>query len=390
MVSRTTLVAALLGVLLGALPARADSPKLVDARRAVEAVDYEAARRLLLEALRDGDNSPAAVGEIYRLSARAAIVLGERDLAEQYYRRWLAIDPTAALPGDTAPKLREPFVAAQAYIAAHGRLLARAERTSTGEVDVELVADPLAMARAAAALGPGRNAPVPFGGDHKAHLAAATRIAVVDDAGNRLLEVDVAPGPTGARSADGQGGARSADGQGGARSTGGQGGARSAAQGGARSADGQGGARSADGQGGARSADGQGGARSAAGAGDADTSAESRPWTRRWTTWAIPTGVFGVVTGAFGLAALTSYQQAQSDAAKSGQFHLSDAEDNVHRGRTFTWITIGGGAVTLAFAIPTAIFFLKERGLGGATPAGTTVVPTVGDSHAGLAVTGQF
>ncbi|MGH2898172.1 MAG: hypothetical protein ACRDMZ_05810, partial [Solirubrobacteraceae bacterium] len=187
-----------------------------------------------------------------------------------------------------------------------------------------------------------RNASVPFSGDRKAHLAAAARIAVVDDAGNRLLEVDVAPAPTVARSADGQGGPRPAE---------------------------------------------QGDGRPAEGAG---TSATSRPWTRRWTTWAIPTGVFGVVTGAFGLAALASYQQAQSDATKSGQFHLSDAEDNVRRGRTFTWITIGGGAVTLAFAIPTAIFLLKERGLGGATSVGTTVVPTVGDRHAGLAVVGQF
>ncbi|HSS02139.1 MAG TPA: hypothetical protein VLM79_34005 [Kofleriaceae bacterium] len=185
--SRTIVIAALLGLLLAAVPARADSPKLVDARRAVEAVDYEAARRLLLEALRDGDNSPTAMAEIYRLSARAAVVLGERDLAEQYYRRWLAIDPAAALPGDTAPKLREPFVAAQAYIAAHGRLLARAERTPTGEIDIELIADPLAMARAAAALGTSHSAAALFGGDRKAHLAAGSRIAIVDDAGNRLF-----------------------------------------------------------------------------------------------------------------------------------------------------------------------------------------------------------
>ena len=368
MVSRTILIAALLGLLglLAALPARADSPKLVDARRAVEAVDYEAARRLLLEALRDGDNSPAAVGEIYRLSARTAIVLGERDLAEQYYRRWLAIDPAAVLPGDTAPKLREPFVAAQAYIAAHGRLLARAERTASGEIDVELVADPLAMAHAAAALGAGRIHSIPFGGDHKAHLVAGTRIAVVDDAGNRLLELDVAPAPAGARAGPESSASAGRDGD---RST----------------------ARQAD----ARSN----------GQGDGDTSAEPRLWTRRWTTWAVPTGVFGVVTGAFGLAALSSYQDAQSSTSKSGQFHLSDAQDHVRRGRTFTWITIGGGAVTLAFAIPTAIFFLKEHGLGGTSvggknlrgknlsgtsSAGTTVVPTVGDGHAGLAFVGQF
>jgi hypothetical protein len=381
MVSRAAPLIALLLALSAAIPAYADSPKLVDARRAVEAVDYEAARRLLLEALRDGDNSPAAVGEIYRLSARAAIVLGERDLAEQYYRRWLAIDPAAALPGDTAPKLREPFVAAQAYIAAHGRLVARASRTSTGEIDVELVADPLAMARAAAALGAGRSTPVPFGGNRKAHLASSTRVAIVDDTGNRLLELDVAPVPTGAR-----GGREStSSAQGGVRAAG-QGDARSIAQNDTRSAA-QGDAGSAR-QGDARS-DGQGGL-SSAGQGDRDTSAKSRPWTRRWITWAIPTGVFGVVTGAFGLATLTSYQQAQSNAAKSGQFHLSDAEDNVRRGRTFTWITIGGGAVTLAFAIPTAIFFVKERGLGATGLAGTTVVPTVGDGHAGLAVAGKF
>ncbi|HSS02141.1 MAG TPA: hypothetical protein VLM79_34015 [Kofleriaceae bacterium] len=96
------------------------------------------------------------------------------------------------------------------------------------------------------------------------------------------------------------------------------------------------------------------------------------------------------MTGAFGLAALTSYQQAQSETSKSGQFHLSDAEDNVRRGRTFTWITIGGGAVTLAFAIPTAIFFLKEHDRSGTSLAGTTVVPTVGNGRAGLVVAGQF
>lgn len=313
MVNRALVLAAL----LAAARAYADSPKLVEARHAVEAVDYDAARRLLLEALHDGDNSPAAVGEIYRLSARAAIVLGERDVAEQYYRRWLAIDPAAALPGDTAPKLREPFIAAQAYIAAHGRLLARAERTPTGEIDVELVSDPLAMARAAALLGAGGLAPVPFSSDHRAHLAAGARVAILDDANNRLLELDGAPADAPSEKTP--------------------------------------------------------------------VDAAPRPWTRRWTTWAIPTGVFGVVTGAFGIAAVASYQQAQSITTKSGQYHLSDAQDNVRRGRTFSWITAGGGAITLAFAIPTAIFFLNERG-----STGTTLFPTAGDGHAGLALGGSF
>ena len=139
MVSRAALsLAVALG--LAAVPVRADSPHLAEARRAVEAVDYDAARRLLVDALHDGGNSLAAVREIYRLSARAAVVLDQRELAEQYYRRWLAIDPDAALPDDTAPKLREPFVAAQAYSAAHGRLRATARRTQAGEIDVELIA----------------------------------------------------------------------------------------------------------------------------------------------------------------------------------------------------------------------------------------------------------
>jgi tetratricopeptide (TPR) repeat protein len=322
-VNRALLLVALVVI---AHPAHADSSKLVEARRAVESVDYDAARRLLLEALRDGDNSPAALGEIYRLSARAAIVLGERDVAEQYYRRWLAIDPAAALPADAAPKLREPFVAAQAYIAAHGRLLARAERASTGEVDVELIADPLAMARAAAPLDPGgRGSPVPFSSHRKARLASGARVAILDDARNRLLELDVA---SPAAQPEGQGAPVPAT---------------------------------------------------------AHDAPETRPWTRRWITWAIPTGAFGLVCAGFGIATLASYQQAQSITSRSGQHFLSDAEDNVRRAHTFTWITAGAGALTVAFAIPTAIYFLQER-----TERGAILLPAAGDGHAGLALIGQF
>ena len=324
MVNRAVLLGALLAV---AAPAHADSPKLAEARRAVETVDYDAARRLLLEALRDGDNSPAALGEIYRLSARAAVVLGERDVAEQYYRRWLAIDPGAALPGDAAPKLREPFVAAQAYIAAHGRLLARAERLSTGEIDVELIADPLAMARAAGVFDPGvRSLPVTFGSDRKARLSAGAHVAILDDARNRLLELDVAPASATAP-------------------------ARQAAPVSATAPD----------------------------------APESRPWTRRWLTWAIPTGAFGLVSAGFGIAAIASYGRAHMITDQSGQYFLSDADDNARRGRTFTWITAGAGALTIGFAVPTAIFLLQQRG-----PRGAILLPAAGDGRVGVALLGRF
>ena len=321
--------AVLLGVLFAtaaAIPARADSPKLADARRAVEAVDYDAARRLLLDALRDGGNGPAAVGEIYRLLARAAIVLDDRDVAEQYYRRWLAIDPGAALPADTAPKLRDPFIAAQAYIAAHGRLVARAERTPTGEIDVELVADPLAMARAAAALDPAaRSAPVAFGSDRRASLPAGSRVAILDDTGNRLLELDVAEPAAASTLPAGQPPAPTTD------------------------------------------------------------ATDHPPWTRNWLTWAIPTGAFGLVAAGFGIATLASYQRADMITSDSGKYHLVDAEDNLRRGRTFVWVTVGAGALTIAFGIPTAIFYLRQR---HQLPA--ILVPTAGDGHVGAAVVGRF
>lgn len=117
MLARALVVCALCAL---AAPARADSSKLAQARQAIAEVRYTEAQGLLVAALQEGGNSPAAVAEIYQLSARAAAVLREPDLAQQYYCRWLALDPDARLPDGEAPKLRERFVAAQAYMAAHG------------------------------------------------------------------------------------------------------------------------------------------------------------------------------------------------------------------------------------------------------------------------------
>jgi hypothetical protein len=324
----------LLGALLGAAPARADSPRLDQARRAVAAVDYDAARRLLVEALHEGGNSPAAVGEIYRLSARAAVVLDQRELAEQYYRRWLAIDPDAALPGDTAPKLREPFVAAQAYIAAHGRLRARAQRTSAGEVDVELLADPLAMARAAAAIdatGRSVNAPVVFGGGQRAHLVAGTRIAILDDDGNRLLELEPGPVP-------GPGPGRAIDAP----------------------------------------------PRREVPSAPSSGRETSPPWTQRWITWAVPTGVFVLGAAGFGIAAIASYDRAHKITGASDQHYLSEAQDDANRGKIFTWITIGAGAAAIGCAIPTTIYF-RGHGRGSAV-----LTPAAGSGQIGVALSGRF
>ena len=176
--------------------ADADTAKLDQAKRAIDAVDYEHARGLLADALHEGGNSPAALAEIYRLSARTAIVFEQPDVAEQFYRRWLAIDTAATLPADTAPKLRATFEAARAFVAANGRLVAHASATSRGTVEI-IVSDPVDMARAVAGIAPssaGDDPRVALGPDHRAELPRGfARVAILDDDGNRLAEIAVEP-----------------------------------------------------------------------------------------------------------------------------------------------------------------------------------------------------
>ncbi len=172
--------------------ARADSAKLEQARQAIDGVRYDEAQRLLTAALEEGANSPAALREIYQLSASTAVVLGQADAGEQYYRRWLALEPTATLGKDISPKLRGPFDAAKAYIGAHGRFEVTASRSAPREIDVEVVSDPLAMARGVR-LAPG-TATTPFSSTRHAKLAAdvlAVRAVVLDEYGNVLRELDV-------------------------------------------------------------------------------------------------------------------------------------------------------------------------------------------------------
>jgi tetratricopeptide (TPR) repeat protein len=130
--------------------AHADNASVVEARKAVDEIRYDDARRLLVEALKQGANRPDELVEIYRLSAATAAVLGQPELAEQYYRRMLALAPDATLPPDASPRLREPFVAAQAYMAAQQRFDVRAARNDKG-ITVSIV-DPLGMVVAVATL----------------------------------------------------------------------------------------------------------------------------------------------------------------------------------------------------------------------------------------------
>lgn len=191
MIRRALLV---LVVLAGA--ARAESAKLVAARHAITDVRYDDARELLVDALEAGDNRPGEVIEIYQLSAATAVVLGQSDLAEQYYRRVLALEPEAKLPFGASPKLRQPFVAAQAYMAALGRLDARAQRRGS-TVELAIVSDPLRMVAAVAVIIDGAvRTKRALNGEPIVLEPAATgaQIAMLDEYGNVLRQIAVPDG----------------------------------------------------------------------------------------------------------------------------------------------------------------------------------------------------
>jgi hypothetical protein len=279
-----------------AMVARADSPKLAEGRKAIDEVRYDDAQRLLVAALEEGDNSPAAMREIYRLSASTAVVMGQSEVGEQYYRRWLALDPSATLSSDVAPKLREPFDAARAYIAAHGGLEISGSRTSPTELQIEIVSDPLAMVRAAR-LGPAGQ-PAAFGAQRRMRLAVAAEtahIAIVDHYGNTLLELEVAPG-TGPLVEP-------------RRET---------------------------------------------------MPSPKPKQSRTWLAFGVPAAILIAGGLGVGTYAYLQWQVANENSADSSQHFFTDVDADVSQSRTLGYVAGGVAAVGVSLAIPAAILFLRS------------------------------
>lgn len=198
---RTTLVTAAMSIALAAQPVLAEAPAIADARAAMADANFEAAQKILLSAVDAGGHTVDDMRVIYMLLARGAAALGQVEIAQQYYRRWLSIDAAAALPDDASPKLREPFTAAKDYVTAHGQLAARASMRG-GSITVAVVSDPLAMARSARIAG---GATVELDADRRASLPGGPQgdrpIEILDEHGNTLVVVTPAASASTDRSA---------------------------------------------------------------------------------------------------------------------------------------------------------------------------------------------
>lgn len=182
------LAALIAASLLGPVAARADSAALVDARLAIRQVKYDRAQARLVDALHEGGHAPAELREILQLAGTTAIVLGQREIGDQYFRQLLALAPDATLPAGVAPKLRDAFVAAQAAMAALGRLTVHARLEATGALTIEVAADPLHQADAVELVAAGAPTRLPLRAGRAAVAApsALVEVRLLDGYGNQL------------------------------------------------------------------------------------------------------------------------------------------------------------------------------------------------------------
>lgn len=315
--------------------ARADNPSVAEAREAIDEIRYDDARELLVQALKQGGNQPEELVEIYRLSGATAAVLGPPELAEQYYRRMLALAPDATLPADASPRLRDPFVAAQAYMAVQQRFSARATRTAQG-IAVSVV-DPLHMVVAVATLERGElRGKQPFANAPVVLADVGSEVVLLDESGNflRVVEVLARGAATASASASADGGARAAGFLG-----------------------------------------------DASGASDTSTSPRT-PILRRWITYAIPAGLFAGASAYFFVDARRAHDRLDDIVANDSMHYFDDAETERRRWRRDTIAAWVGTGLAVGFTA-TAIVM-------AALPAPVRVTPSIGMGHASVQLEAKF
>jgi hypothetical protein len=188
---------AALAVLALAGSARADD--LADARSAVDQSDYFAARAKVDKALTDGTASPDELAELFKLKGIVEAALGNSAAATTAFGKWLALDPKAALPAGTSPKITRPFDAAQQQAAHRQPIKIKAETTADpASVTVVIESDPflmIAKARVFVRVDGGAEKTLDGTGKTKIKIDLPPgkrldlRVQALDDHGNRVAEV---------------------------------------------------------------------------------------------------------------------------------------------------------------------------------------------------------
>ncbi len=175
---------------------------LGDARRAIEKLDYTKASTALADALSSGAYGHDELAEIYRLRGVVAATLGDTAGAIAAFRRLLALDPGATLSAGTSPKITRPF--AEAGKDSHPLQITTETASSPPSVTVVVVSDTLGMvsgARAIVVADGHAEDTVTAPGAARMSLALPhgkrleVRVAVLDDHGNRLVELGSASAP---------------------------------------------------------------------------------------------------------------------------------------------------------------------------------------------------
>jgi hypothetical protein len=124
--------------------ARADN--LADARKAVDASDYDAAKTAIDKALADGTQGPDDLADLYRMKGIVDAAEGSTAAATTAFGKWLALDPKAALPAGTSPKIVRPFDAAKDQAKMREPIKVKTETTSDPPtVKLVVVSDPFMM-----------------------------------------------------------------------------------------------------------------------------------------------------------------------------------------------------------------------------------------------------
>ena len=142
--------AALVLALAAASPALAAPADPVErATDDITALRYDEAVQVVDTAWHAGGNDPDRLRRLFAIAGQAAGSLGDEGAAKLWFSRWLSLDPDAALPAGTSPKLTALLAAARdALSGAHltARAIARDDH-----VEVKVTSDPLALATAVGA-----------------------------------------------------------------------------------------------------------------------------------------------------------------------------------------------------------------------------------------------